>query len=211
MTTDEAQTAAPSETTGATGRKAETQQRIVAAAMSLFAARGFERTSIAAIASQAGVSRSAVFWHFGDKEGLFREAFRRMLVPFFDEFHARVRHMDPRKRIFDIFDAYERVVTEYEDTIRTIVRWLLESEKLRAAIMDTVFRLHEEFTRELCHAFEESLADTPDAAPLAAAIVSLLDGNLLLGMIDAEPRGRELRAEGLRLLTRRVLGDRPGE
>jgi len=185
--------------------KARTQERIVAAAMSLFAERGFEHASISAIAARAGVSRSAIFWHFGDKEGLFREAFRRMLLPFFEEFQEQIHLVDPKKRIFDVLDAYERVVREHEATIRTIIVWLLESEKLRAAILETLFRLHEEFAGTLREAFAESLSEAPEAASLAAAVVSLLDGNLLLGMIDPDPRKQALRREGLRVLVGRAL------
>ena len=42
-------------------------------------------TSVSAIAARAGVSPSAIFWHFGDKATLFQEAFRTLLVPFVEE------------------------------------------------------------------------------------------------------------------------------
>jgi len=42
------------------GRKTDTQARILEAAVALFAARGYERTSISAIATRAGVSRAAL-------------------------------------------------------------------------------------------------------------------------------------------------------
>ena len=62
--------------------KAATQERVLAAATELFITRSYEGTAIADIAKRAGVSRSTVFWHFGDKRGLFREAFIRLLAPF---------------------------------------------------------------------------------------------------------------------------------
>ena len=65
----------------ATG-KAATQERILVAATELFIVRGYERTTVANIAKRAGVSRATVFWHFGDKGGLFKEAFARLLKPF---------------------------------------------------------------------------------------------------------------------------------
>ncbi|TMA31281.1 MAG: TetR/AcrR family transcriptional regulator [Deltaproteobacteria bacterium] len=128
----------------ARGRKEETQDRIVAASLALFATRGYLGTSISAIATHARVSRAAIFWHFGDKEGLFRETFRRMLVPFFAELQASLEHIPPRERVFEILSAYERVVEENEVAIRSIVRWLLESEKLRASLRETLFALHDE-------------------------------------------------------------------
>ena len=65
-------------------RKAETQARILEAAVALFAELGFDGASITAIASRAHVSRATVFWHFGDKASLFQEACRRILVPFIE-------------------------------------------------------------------------------------------------------------------------------
>ncbi len=61
-------TAAPS-TRGATKRQA-----ILDAAAELFADEGYERASIDAIATRAGVSKPTVYSHFGNKEQLFRES-----------------------------------------------------------------------------------------------------------------------------------------
>jgi hypothetical protein len=58
--------------------KAATQERILAAASELFLTRGYENTTIAQVAARAEVSRATVFWHFSDKESLFRECFNRI-------------------------------------------------------------------------------------------------------------------------------------
>lgn len=47
---------------------------ILAAAKALFVARGFEATSMDAVAQAAGVSKLTVYNHFSDKETLFRAA-----------------------------------------------------------------------------------------------------------------------------------------
>ncbi|HEX5204200.1 MAG TPA: TetR family transcriptional regulator, partial [Actinoplanes sp.] len=51
-------------------RKEETRARIAAAAMGLFAERGFERVSVAEVAAAAGVTEKTVFNHFATKEDL---------------------------------------------------------------------------------------------------------------------------------------------
>jgi AcrR family transcriptional regulator len=52
-------------------RKAATVARILAAARRLFAADGFEATSIDDIAAAAGVAKGAVYHHFASKEAVF--------------------------------------------------------------------------------------------------------------------------------------------
>ncbi|MFI5893898.1 TetR/AcrR family transcriptional regulator [Actinoplanes sp. NPDC051513] len=51
-------------------RKEETRARIAAAAMDLFAERGFERVSVVEVAAAAGVTEKTVFNHFATKEDL---------------------------------------------------------------------------------------------------------------------------------------------
>ena len=115
-------------------RKAETQARILEAAVALFAELGFDGTSITAIASRAHVSRATVFWHFGDKASLFQEACRRILVPFIEELRNTLQHLDARKRLFELFNVYEQFVSSHKKTIETFVRWGLESHELRGQL-----------------------------------------------------------------------------
>jgi AcrR family transcriptional regulator len=48
-----------------------TRDQLVAAAMQLFAARGFEATSTDAVLEQTGVSRGSLYHHFASKQALF--------------------------------------------------------------------------------------------------------------------------------------------
>lgn len=53
-----------------------TRTRLLEAAMALFAERGFEQTTVAAISTQAEANVAAVNYHFGDKQSLYRESLR---------------------------------------------------------------------------------------------------------------------------------------
>jgi TetR/AcrR family transcriptional regulator len=54
-----------------------TRETILSAAEALFAERGFEGTSVDAIASQAGYNKSLLFQYFGDKFGLYSQVLKR--------------------------------------------------------------------------------------------------------------------------------------
>lgn len=54
---------------------ASSRERILRAAQSLFARKGYENASTAAIARQAGTSESQLMKHFGSKEGLLEAIF----------------------------------------------------------------------------------------------------------------------------------------
>lgn len=57
----------------------DTRARILDAAERLFMARGFDATSMRTIATEAGVNLAAANYHFGSKDGLYREVFSRRL------------------------------------------------------------------------------------------------------------------------------------
>ena len=60
--------------------EADTRQRILDAAEILFTEQGFEATTLRQITGAAEVNLAAVNYHFGSKEELIREVFRRRLV-----------------------------------------------------------------------------------------------------------------------------------
>jgi AcrR family transcriptional regulator len=53
-----------------------TRTRILKAAERLFADRGYEETSIRAVVAKARVNQAAINYHFGGKDGLYREVLR---------------------------------------------------------------------------------------------------------------------------------------
>ncbi|ETA90109.1 TetR/AcrR family transcriptional regulator [Mycobacterium avium] len=60
---------------GSVDRKGQrTRRRIMTAARAVFAAKGYDRATIRAIAAAAEVDKSSVIQYFGSKEQLFREA-----------------------------------------------------------------------------------------------------------------------------------------
>jgi AcrR family transcriptional regulator len=189
-------------------RKEATQARILRASMDLFASRGFEGTSISAIASRAGVSRGAVFWHFGSKAALFKEACVRFFVPFWREFE---KDLDgpPRERVFEQLEAYEKFVASNRETIRAFVRWVLESQTMRESLSGELFALHGLFLRKVSAAIALLTEDRAQAEAISLGLVSHLAGNLLFELLDPDAALGERRRESLRTVAERMLPEGP--
>jgi AcrR family transcriptional regulator len=202
------ETAAVPDESSRAARKEATQARILRASMELFATRGFEGTSISAIASRAGVSRGAVFWHFGSKAALFKEACVRFFVPFWREFEKSLGG-PPRERVFGLLEAYEKFVASNRETIRAFVRWVLESQTMRESLQGELFALHGLFLRKVSDAIAV-LAETPaQAEALSLGLVSHLAGNLLFELLDPDAKLNERRRESLRAVAERLLPEAP--
>ena len=61
---------------------AATRDSILDAAEQLFVEQGVSRTTLQHIATAAGVTRGAIYWHFDDKGALFNAMMERATVPF---------------------------------------------------------------------------------------------------------------------------------
>ena len=62
-------------------RKEARPQEILAAALALFAERGFVATRLDDVALRAGVTKGTLYLYFPNKEELFRAVVRQALVP----------------------------------------------------------------------------------------------------------------------------------
>jgi TetR/AcrR family transcriptional regulator, mexJK operon transcriptional repressor len=90
---------------------------IGAAALVLFARDGYERTSVDAIAAEAGVSKRTVYSHYGDKENLFIT----VLQDTYDSMRARVRDIVDRN-LRDVDDVAAALTSCVSEIVRTITR-----------------------------------------------------------------------------------------
>jgi TetR/AcrR family transcriptional repressor of mexJK operon len=90
---------------------------IGAAALTLFARDGYERTSVDAIAAEAGVSKRTVYSHYGDKENLFLQVLRDT----YDVMRDRVRDIVDRN-LRDVDSVPEALTACIGEIVQTISR-----------------------------------------------------------------------------------------
>ena len=66
----------------------DTRHAILDAAERVFQERGVSHTSLAEIATAAGVTRGAIYWHFANKSDVFDALFERAFAPLEERFAA---------------------------------------------------------------------------------------------------------------------------
>lgn len=111
----------------------EVRNRIVDAALSLFARQGFFRTSVPDMARKARVSVGSIYHHFDDKEGVARELYRDLVANLQVELaQIEARHATAHDRcravVEMLFDLTERVPAAMEFMIYARHREFLPDE-----------------------------------------------------------------------------------
>jgi AcrR family transcriptional regulator len=112
---------------------ADTKERILEAACSLFAAQGYEGTSTRQVGAAADANIGTIAYHFGGKEGLYHAALGRM--------YERVLAMEApaaegslEDRIRAVIDVVWRHCRSEPDAVRLLLRHAVENGSLPPAV-----------------------------------------------------------------------------
>jgi AcrR family transcriptional regulator len=89
---------------------------------SLFAAKGFDATSVEEIAEKAGVSKPVVYEHFGGKEGLYAVVVDREVRRLLDRIEQSLQASHPRELLEQAAGALLDYVERDTDGFRILVR-----------------------------------------------------------------------------------------
>lgn len=87
---------------------------ILSAATELFLARGYQATSMDAVASEAGVSKQTVYGHFANKDELFKACIRNKVGSYQIGTIATPDVADLRAGLFDIVRSFLALLTDPE-------------------------------------------------------------------------------------------------
>jgi AcrR family transcriptional regulator len=154
----------------------ESRDRILDSAFELFSQRGYAATGVYDIARTAGIEKTALYWHFGSKEGLLAAVLDRLDAQFVEEIKKRVAQGGGESARLDLFiDGLRRLAAERADVIRLLIGVTIEradvSEETRAAME----RVYERTRLAVATGFEQSLGvKLPDVDLIARLVLAYL-------------------------------------
>jgi AcrR family transcriptional regulator len=173
-------------------RRAETERRVLDAAMALIARSGSRAVTLAEVGEAAGYSRGIVYHHFGSRE--------RLLEAVVDEaqrFDVPAYQGDGLDYLVRIIEAYLRNVVRRTPSARAFLQLWGEAIAADPVLAPLFARRDADFRQLLANVVRQGVADgsiRPDANPAAAAvlIVALVRGTGL--QLIAQPPVRNVPA-----------------
>ena len=106
-------------------RGPDARERILSAAESLFAIRGFEGVSTTQIAKVAGITQPLIHYHFKNKEALWKATVSRLFGLMTEEFSKEVNTIpqnDTRRYMIEMIRSYVSFVARYPQYGQFILR-----------------------------------------------------------------------------------------
>jgi AcrR family transcriptional regulator len=184
------------------------RQEIARAAWELFAARGYEATTVADIAREAGISRRTFFRYFESKEDVVVETSDTLAEDVLLAFEQRPAQ---EPALVAIHRALRPIVeARLADAAqwRAIITLLRESRTLRRALLERHARMEERLAALLARRSGADPATDPTPALLAFVTRALLDTAFNV-WYDQKPRDVGAMVDGLFDCLRAVVGAGP--
>lgn len=182
---------------------AATRDGILDAAEKLFVEQGVSRTTLQHIATAAGVTRGAIYWHFDDKGALFNAMMERAILPL----EAEMQVLDQAESDDPLVDLRNHMLAVLDRTVNdpgarrvfeiaTLkVEFVGEMDAVRQRRKDNMANWMTRAERRIRLAADKGLiARHVDATRVALALWIMIDGLIRNWMFD--PQDFDLLALG---------------
>lgn len=185
-----------------------TRQKLLDTAESLFQANGVSRTSLQDIATGAGTTRGAIYWHFKDKADMFNAMLERVCLPLEEPLQEAGNRVDDlhhpiatlRKGLLEAFRRAEQdeqtrrvfeiatLQVEYSGEMMAVKERRLQTRKKALEHMEQCLR---------AEARRQDIALKPAAARAALGLFITVDGVIQNWLLDPdlfslEQQGRDM-------------------
>jgi AcrR family transcriptional regulator len=163
---------------------------LLQAGTELFAERGYAGTGISAICERAGVARTALYWHFGNKEGLLAAVLEAVTTTWIEQLQkATSVEGQPADRLDRLIREWRAVALERPELLRLPMLAQLEVGRASRRVRESLARVWRHAERALVEGIEDILGRSlPDLDLVAHTVVTLLQGALLRQIADPDER-----------------------
>ncbi len=173
------------------------------AAVELFGERGYAATGIGAICERAGLAKTALYHHFGNKEGLLAEVVERVEGEWIEELQKRVYlAQDVEQRIDLLIEGWAQIAQKSPHLWRLPIVAGLEQADHSPRIRQALAQVWARAERALAEGIEDSIGrKLPELELVAHTVISLLQAAMLKQIAQPDPArlARELAELALTL------------
>lgn len=188
---------------GTSAPETASRERLLDAAVELFGERGYAATGIGAICDRAGLAKTALYHHFGNKEGLLAEVIERVEGAWIEELQKQVYQAhEVEQRIDVLLEGWARIAQESPHLWRLPIVAGLEQAEHSPRIRAALAKAWDRAERAIAEGIEDSIGrKLPDLDLVAHTVISLLQAAMLkqISQPDPDRLQRELGELGLTL------------
>ncbi|NLB97656.1 MAG: TetR/AcrR family transcriptional regulator [Armatimonadetes bacterium] len=117
----------------------ERRERILDAALELFAEKGYAATTTRELARRAGITEPVIYLHFESKEAVLRGVFQRhSFLPYLREFAALEGQAPLRDQLLELGTRWRRFIRERHHLVTLVIREIHRVPEMGRALRETL-------------------------------------------------------------------------
>ena len=141
-----------------TARQGSTRERLLEAAIEMFAERGYAATGVDALCRRAGVAKTGLYWEFQNKVGLLNAVIDQVVTEWVDDIRDASRGAGtPRERLDIALGAMRKRVQERPELFRVLLVVLAERTQIDGEAREALRRFHRSAHSALASGIQEAL------------------------------------------------------
>jgi AcrR family transcriptional regulator len=171
-----------------TAQGALSREKILDAAVELIGERGYSATSVDALCRKAGIVKTALYWHFGSKEGLLAAVLERVAGEWTEEIQRSASATgEPLERLDRMLAGLRGLLQERPRHTRLLLSVLLERSEGDPTTRESLKRVFDHAIAAMVQGIEESTGhELADLDLLAHTVLSLVQGTALRSLVDPD-------------------------
>jgi len=168
-------------------RPGSTRERLLEAAIEMFAERGYAATGVDALCRRAGVAKTGLYWEFQNKIGLLNAVIDQVVSEWVDQIREAARAAgSPRDRLDVALGMVRRRVQERPEVFRVLLVVLAERSQVDEEAREALRRFYRSAHSALLSGFQESMGSTLPAEKLGVIcdfVLASIEGVLLRAQV----------------------------
>ena len=193
----------------------DTREKILETATRLFSTQGFANTSLSQVAKEAQVSKALIFWHFENKETLFRTALQRTLEPYFINVAGDLEGLSEVDQIKRLIDEYYAFVSRNMYSVKFLMSLILREETHPDDVvghMNELHRVYRNLLADILDSGRQKGVFKPTVNPRldASIILTALHGLLVQGFMGGDAANEAPAVQVVTPSSHRPLAQVPG-
>ena len=171
-------------------RPSTTRERLLEAAIEMFAERGYAATGVDALCRRAGVAKTGLYWEFHNKVGLLNAVIDQVITEWVDEIREAARAAgSPRDRLDAALSAMRRRVKERPEIFRVLLVVLAERTQVDEEAREALRRFFDRGHRALRDGIQESVGNIlPDRelSEVCDVVLAMIEGVFLRAQVYSD-------------------------
>jgi AcrR family transcriptional regulator len=170
--------------------------QILGAAIDLIAAGGVGNATIKTLCDRAGVTPPAIYYHYGNKDGLVAAVVEHSATQWFDGLVELVQARSSAiERVRAAVEIWRTEILDPRSPIKLLMRIQLERAQLTPALRESLASVMEHGRSAIGAALESSAGPLDAPEDLAQTVISLVQGAALQHDLDGDDAALSSRLE----------------